>query len=117
MLMGPRLWNFTQTVLSDLDPNIYYKYVNPIPVFSGPKLVGCGVIYEELGSMKVEGFLDYAIPERLDAENGVSWWLLPRAVVELVTINSPNRRTCIKIEALELRNDCSDPTLTPIILP
>jgi hypothetical protein len=109
-----RLWYFTAMVLPDIDPNVSWQWQNPIAVYASGKIVGCGVLFVEDRQLYAECAVDYAIPERLDAESGTKIWCLPKVNVFPATLATRHQHTVVDFERLELRNDCSDPTHEPI---
>lgn len=67
------LYDF-DTLGHKVSPECKLDFVNPVPVYvpglSTPKLVGFAHVYIDGLIVKAEIFMDYATPERLDAEIG-----------------------------------------------
>ena len=104
-----RFWRFKSVVLSILDPVISYSWSNPLPVYSGNKIVGHANLYVENGKLLADHVVEYATPERLEVEVGNRVWTLPNVEVYPATLTSPNAFTAIRIKRIELRTDCIDP--------
>jgi hypothetical protein len=109
-----RLWRFTATVLPEVDSNIEYQWQNPLQIYAGDVLVGCGSLYLQDGQFLADCAVDYALAERLDVQTGTEVWCLPRVDVLLATLTTPHQHTKINFIRLELQKECTDGTHQPI---
>lgn len=127
-----KLWRFRSVVVSALQDGIAYRFRNPVPVTAGGKLVGFASVWVSavtgIEEILADVAVDYAIPERLDVENGRKYWTLPRVEVyrrfsrpkdqfteERSSHLHYNRveRVC-EIQSLQIRDDGLDPAQAPI---
>jgi hypothetical protein len=109
-----KLWRPEAIVmrLSDTDVFNDYRFENPVPVYSGDLLVGSATLEIRGKDIHASLFVDYEIPERLEAEEGLIW-ALPR-VTTTHFIRATNNETgeernfpsVTKIDSLQLRKDC-----------
>lgn len=118
-----KLWRFRSVVLPRLEDGVVYRVRNPVPVSAGGKLVGfasvwcAGAIQPE--AIVAEVAVDYALPERLDAENGVHLWTLPRVTVfydytpkdkftDQFKLIGGRAETYVQIHSLQITEHCTD---------
>lgn len=118
----PRLWHF-KTIVYPYANEYNWEWSNPVLVYSGQRLIGCASVYIDANRVLCEGILDYATPERLDVENGLKAWLLPRITVKPSSMRLFKgegglvERIAVKVDHLELRADCDNPEMPPIGTP
>lgn len=83
--MEPRTFSFTCKVFEkDLIPDAAdFRFENPVEIFSGEHRVGFGMVYAtEDNSLMAECYIAWECPERLDIENQMPIWVLPRITVQ-----------------------------------
>ena len=103
----PKLWRFTSMVLPEVDPNIDYRWLSPIPVKSDNKCVGSANLFVQDGQLFAECFVDYAIPERLDVQADTKVWTLPNVTWYAVLLGASRSRSEIQVHWLQLSKSCS----------
>ena len=101
-----KTWRFNAVLPDFPTPNLHWS--NPVLIYTGSVLVGAATLSLEAGAVVARASVMYSIPERLSAETGQSYYLLPRVRVDL----APFDETLVL--ALELRPDCGDANVAPV---
>jgi hypothetical protein len=62
-------------------PGVEYRWQNPVPVYSGGRLVGAAVLENHVGDLYANVMVDYETPERMDIETRNIWAIPDRVKI------------------------------------
>lgn len=127
--MEDKLWRFNSYIIFNRTPTLEltdFRFTNPVPVKYDGKVVGFACLHDEKiaagGVYWGEFAIDYALPVRLDVENGEKYFTLPHATLrEWVQIARAGSTDAAKlmpmigdIDYIEIRKDCDDKQMPAI---
>lgn len=69
---GVRIYR-VKALIFKATPGVEPRWENPVPVYSGSKLVGAAVLDVQAGDLYANLMLDYETPERMDIETRNVW--------------------------------------------